>query len=244
MESMKRLHPTWPSWLAVAAVIFSFLAARSTDADGRSSLIVGAIAGGALAIAIGGRLMHPRRSAEAKRVPAWLLAAKISLFLAILGYVIASNADALGGPRVASLAWGATVLFGVLGLFPLLLIETAVAPVSRNPAYEIRRVEHAWRRGIGLGLWFAFLLLANFLASRHDARADLALGSSTRPSADTVSAVRALDKELKVLLFYPPRNEVASVLNRYFDELRAYPQTCRSSASTRRSHEMMRRRRK
>jgi len=225
MAELKRLHPVWPTWIAVAGLALLFIGERLFDGASGARVTVALVAGAALVAALIARIAE-RASAEgdAKWVKTRLAAGHALLVVAALGYGVTVWVDPTASEpmdRLHASAWALCLVALSVGAAPLILLETTIAPVAFNPTYEARRVEHAWRRGLAFGLLVPVLFLANFVVERHDLKADLALGSVTHPSDQTLKAVRDLTEDVRVILFYPKRNEVARKLERYFEPLRA-----------------------
>lgn len=221
MAQLKRLHALWPTVAALGALALLFLGERLFVGGDPARVVSAALSGLTLAAATGARwLAAARASGEARAVHRRLAVATSLLAAAALAYgaTVALSADD-GSERAVATAWAVSLIALSCGAFPLLWIEVAVAPVAFNDAYELGRVEHAWRRGWSFALLAPTLFLVNFLAERHDQRVDLALGSTATPSEQTMMAVRESTRDVRVLLFFPRRNEVAQKLMRYLEPL-------------------------
>ena len=223
MAELRRLHSAWPSWAAVVALAALFVSERLFVGASTARVIIGALAGAALLAATAARwLERARAQGDARRVRRRLAVATTLLAVSVLAYgatnLVGDGSDDDAARWVAT-GWAVSLVALSLGAFPLLWLEAAVAPVAFNDGYEVRRLDHAWRRGWSFGLLVPVLFLVNFLAERHDQTVDLALGSVTAPSEQTLTAVRETTKDVRVLLFYPRRNDVAHKLERYFEPL-------------------------
>jgi hypothetical protein len=223
MAKLKRLHPAWPSWAALVALAVLFVSERLFVGTSTTRLAVGALAGVALLAATVVRwIEQARATGEGRRVRTRLAVATTLLLSSAVAYaatLFVGEASDDHAARWVATGWAVTLIALSLGAFPLLWLEAAVAPVAFNDGYELRRVDHAWRRGWSFGLLVPVLFLINFLAERHDQKIDLALGNVASPSEQTLTAVRETTKDVRVLLFYPRRNEVAQKLERYFEPL-------------------------
>ncbi len=225
MAELKRLHPLWPS-VATAVGLAALLVGERSFSDTSTARLV-LSTGGALAvlIATGARIVLAFGAPADRRVVAGRLALTTSLVLVGVGAygvtLVVDPASSEMAARLSSSAWAAFIILLFAGGTPLVFIEAAVAPVAFNPAYEGRRIDHAWARGLSLGLLVPVLLLANFLAERHDLEKDFSLGRGASVSDQTREVVRELTNDVDVVLFFPERNEVLSIIGPYFDELAA-----------------------
>lgn len=102
---------------------------------------------------------------------------------------------------------------------PLVLLEAALSPMWRAGILEARRVREALRAGLSLGLALSFLVVASYLATRHDVQKDLAYFRAARPGSAAVAAVKRLEEPVEVVLFWPKANEVLDHVRGYFAEL-------------------------
>lgn len=223
MAQLKRLHPIWPTWAAAAGLALLFIGERLFVGDSTARIASSGLAFLALAAALAVRLKDRAAAPPAEKTVQGRLAGATGLLLSsMLAYAVTVWLDPTSSEaseRLHAAAWIVSLVALSVGAAPLILLETTIAPVAFNPSYELRRVDHAWNRGLSFGLLIPVLFLLNFLVERHDVKADLALGSVTRPSEQTTKAVRELTRDVRVVMFYPRRNEVADRLQRYFDEL-------------------------
>jgi hypothetical protein len=115
-----------------------------------------------------------------------------------------------------SALWPAVLLASAL---PALLVEFALAGMARSPLVDARRVRAAMLSGLGMAFALVFCFAIAYVASEGNLKADLSFFRTARASATTKQLVAALDQPIEVTLFYPPGNDVAEELTRYFADL-------------------------
>jgi hypothetical protein len=74
---------------------------------------------------------------------------------------------------------------------------------------------------MALALAVSALFVGNYLMSRHDKKWDLSYGQKARISEYTTRAIRDLTEPVKITLFFPRANEVAELIEPYFEAVRA-----------------------
>lgn len=100
-----------------------------------------------------------------------------------------------------------------------LLVELSYASMARAPVVDARRLGRALRAGLGISFALVFCCAIGYVAAERNLKADLSFFRTARASAATRQIVAALDQPVVVTLFYPPGNEVAEELDRYFADL-------------------------
>ena len=118
---------------------------------------------------------------------------------------------------VLAVLWPAVLCASVL---PVFLVELAFAGMVRAPVIDARRVRSAALSGIEITLALVFCFAIAYVASERNPRADLSFFRTARASNATKQLASALDKPVEITLFYPPGNEVAEELARYFADLK------------------------
>jgi len=217
----------WRTGLFLAGAVVVFFGERmfATRTGVRIGMdVVGALfVLGALALRLRDRLSGPGflRPAVDR-----LLACQGVAMLALILYALQTEAvRGAWGPAVPG--GGERDLYGVAlgvlwplllvaGATPLALLDHATGPMRRAGALELRRTREALRAGLSVGLAVSFLFVGNFLATRHDASADLAYFRAARPGSATVQAVKRLEEPLDVVLFFPKANDVLEHVRDYF----------------------------
>jgi len=135
----------------------------------------------------------------------------------------------LGERTLAILAPAALLLaivalgFGERTAFVLRSVDARDASRSAgSPADDAsvrRRVRDAMLRGLALGLAVVFVVSLDVAARARDVRVDLSFLRVTEPSETSRRLVRALEDDVRVMLFYPEGHEVAGRVRPYFDAL-------------------------
>jgi hypothetical protein len=112
--------------------------------------------------------------------------------------------------------WPALMLTSLVGT---LMVELSLAGMARAPVIDARRVRAAMMSGIGCAMALVFCFAITYVGTERNRKADLSFFRTARASQATKQLVAALDHPIEVTLFYPPANEVAEELTRYFDDL-------------------------
>lgn len=107
---------------------------------------------------------------------------------------------------IASLAFGERTAF-------------VLRSVDARDASVHRRVRDSILRGLALGLAVVFVVSVDVAARARDVRVDLSFLRVTEPSETSRRLVRAIEDDVRVVLFYPEAHEVASRVRPYFDAL-------------------------
>lgn len=214
-DTPRRIHPLWPTILLLAGLVLLFVGERIL-AGSPARLSVSGLGGILIGAAVVGRALglnadDNRRGPRRRLFWATVITATAAGFYALIPGAFASDEHA----RIQSVLWGVWPALLVCGAAPLIAIEIAVWPVAFNPAYEARRVDNAFQRGLGLGLLVSVLFYGNFLAERHNTNWDVSYGHTMVPSMETKRAVRDLSKDIKVHLFFPRTNGVADRAEQY-----------------------------
>lgn len=219
-----RIHPIWPTWLTVAALVFAFFGERVYAGGDTVRTALAVLAAAGLAVAVVVRLNALLAATADQRPVLRVLAFStvgVAAALALYALIpLAFSGEGTSAERVRAVLWAIWPIVLAASLLPLLAVEAAVAPVAFNERYEQARVRSAALRALALGLFTAVLFLGNFLASRHDTKWELSAGHSAVAGEDTRRAIRDLSKPVKVVLFFPRGNEVAESMERYLEPLK------------------------
>ncbi|MBX3271130.1 MAG: hypothetical protein KF729_12765 [Sandaracinaceae bacterium] len=127
-----------------------------------------------------------------------------------------SGAERMRG--VLGVLWPATLVVSLAALFAM---EMAYRVMPVEEAIELRRVSAAAGTGLSIALSLVFVASMSYVATERDVTRDLSYFKTTRPGEQTLRMVERLDEPMRVVLFYPPVNEVLERLRPYFDELDA-----------------------
>ena len=164
----------------------------------------------------------------AQKVETGLLAAYFGVALSLGLYALSTDwglalmghegeaAEHSGG--IFAVLWPAIL---VVSATALLFMEMAYRRMPVREAVELRRVRSAAFDGLSIALSLVFVASINFVAEQRDVKKDLSYFKTTHPSEMTLNMVESLGEPIKVVLFYPPVNEVLDQVKPYFEELDA-----------------------
>lgn len=219
----KRIHAFWPTGLVLGSLAVLFTGERILGGDPTMRTGLAVAAAVMVAVALGKRAQEMSGASEDKKdVRRLLLLCTAGTALGLVLYALiplAFSDDA--GKTARAILWVLSPIAVACSVFPMVTVELAVQSVAFIDRYEQRRVRHASERGVALGLALSALFVGNYLMDRHDAKWDLSYGQKARMSEQTSRAIRDLTEPVKITLFFPRANEVAEVLEPYFDSVRA-----------------------
>ncbi|HKQ68113.1 MAG TPA: Gldg family protein [Polyangiaceae bacterium] len=121
--------------------------------------------------------------------------------------------------KFEAIATIAFVAFVVLSALPIFFAERALAPMRRAENIEGRRVLSAWAAGLTLGLALVYGALFTYAAGELEWKADYSFFRTSRPSESTKNIVKGLEDQVKVVLFFPPLNDVGREVASYMKDL-------------------------
>jgi hypothetical protein len=221
---MVRIHRVWPSVAALVALVAIYAGERIFSAFSGLRMGFAVVGGALLALALFQRVReHGAASEDKKPVSRALLlwtggVAGSMVLYALIPLVFQGEGST--PERMRAVLWALWPVVLAVSAGPLGGIELAVAPVAFVERYELRRVLRAQSRGLALGLLLSSLVLANFLAKRHEVKKDFASTGRVMPGPVTQQIVAETTDPLRVVLFFPSTNEVLEVLQDYFDALK------------------------
>ncbi|MCB9598745.1 MAG: Gldg family protein [Sandaracinus sp.] len=123
------------------------------------------------------------------------------------------------GERILGLAAPAALLLAGLATAFGERVAFVLRSVDAHDASVNARVRDAIYRGLSLGLALVFVVSLDVAARARDVRVDLSFLRVTEPSETSQRLVRALDGDVRAVLFYPEGHEVAARVRPYFDTL-------------------------
>ncbi len=106
-------------------------------------------------------------------------------------------------------------------LMPTLLVEISYAGMVRAPKLELPRIQEATFAGLGLACVLTFAFATQYTTTLRDVRKDFSYFRMARPGDASKRIVESLSEELTASIFYPPGNDVAAMVENYFEELKA-----------------------
>ncbi len=228
-----RAAPAWLTWLLVAGltavyagerILAGVVPARVALSGGGALIVFGAVAWRFLS--------WKRASAEARPTEKLFLMAYAGCALSLVGFFLAGDgADWLGIDFTEPVSesrfqTAATVLACIVlaaSLLPALAAQWAVGLGHRSdgPAGVVDRlrISELAATGLTVGLAGPMLLLAGYVASERDKMLDLGYFRTASPGTAAVQIVESMGGSLRVLLFFPPSNEVKDQVVAYFRTL-------------------------
>ena len=220
-----RIHPLWPSWVVLAALVLLFVGERIFAASTTTRLVFAALAAtmliAAVAVRAGGwsTQQDPGRKPVLRTVMLSTagVAAAIGLY-ALIPTVFTGDDSA--SERFRGVLWALWPILLAMSGFVLVSVESAVAPVAYIDRYEHAQIRRSTHRGLSLALFLAVLFVGNYLVIRHDHKFELDAGHSATAGTQTRQIVRDLTKKVKVVVFYARANDVAPRVEGYFEPLK------------------------
>jgi hypothetical protein len=222
-------HRALPSILFAVGLVFIWLGERVIDA-GKASTVMTVLG---LALTVGAtvwRLVEMKRArAHARPAEQWLALLSGMALLALFFYFLNSSLSfqltgrtlEQSSPRlsgVVSTLWPALLLAGIL---PMLFGELSLHSMVRAPVLDLGRVRSAMLSALGLSFALVFCFAISYVASERDKKLDLAYFRTAKAGEATRKLVQALDKPIRISLFFPPANDVGEEVRSYFGDLTA-----------------------
>jgi hypothetical protein len=225
--AMTSRHKTLPSILFGVGLVAVWLGERVIDV-GKASVVV-TVLGLALVLgSLGWRLVEMKRAPKdaqaAEQWLAWLcglgaLALAFYFLDSSLTFQLTGKTFEQGWPRLSGIVavlWPALLVSSVL---PMLFGELSLATMKRAPVVDLGRVKAAMLSALGLSFALVLCFAVGYVSSERDVKIDLAYFRTAKAGEATRKLVQALDKPVKVALFFPPANEVREEVDSYFGDL-------------------------
>jgi gliding motility-associatede transport system auxiliary component len=140
-----------------------------------------------------------------------------------LGLADPTTKGAVHAHTALTVAW---VIVLVISLLPMVLVEASlgVRRMHRGGALdeagvELFRVRELILSGVTMALAASFLMVTCNVAAERNIRRDVSYFKTSAPGESTVNIVKNTPGSIKVLLFFPPVNEVGDEVRGYFDDL-------------------------
>jgi len=118
----------------------------------------------------------------------------------------------------------------VVSLIPMFMIEISLGTALRNgldldsgsdEGIEYMRVRDVGLSGLTVGLALALLMVTCNVANDRNIQRDVSYFKTSSPGDSTKKIVAGQTENIKVLMFFPPSNEVAAQVRDYFSALSA-----------------------
>lgn len=108
-----------------------------------------------------------------------------------------------------------------VSILPSIFGEIARRTMDRAERIESRRVIAAVVSGVAISLAATYGALFTYVSGKFDVFADFSYFRVAAPSDSTVRMLESMEEPMRVLVFFPPSNEVGMKVNRYLEDLRA-----------------------
>ncbi|MFH0902498.1 MAG: Gldg family protein [Pseudomonadota bacterium] len=233
--AMRRGAPSWLTLAFAAALVALFLGERLLSTIPTFRLLF-SLTGAAVLLATFVWRLTAWLAAEGKRrrVERILLLGQLGCAVALLVYFVSSEEgmrwSGLDGaspdgtesrwPTIAGVLWP-ILLFA--SLLPLLLAQWAhgaARHLRAGPAHvEAFRVAESAASGLTISMAASALFLFAYVTAELDAKVDASYFRTSMPGSAITNMVKAMDKKLRVLLFFPAINDVRDEAASYFGEL-------------------------
>lgn len=142
-----------------------------------------------------------------------------------LGHFHLSEKGAVKFETAVTIAWS---IIMAVSLIPMAMIEASLGTALRSridvqaggdEGIEYMRVRDVGWSGVTVGLAAALLMVTCNVANERNIQRDLSYFKTSSPGASTTKILAAQSEPVKVLLFFPPANEVANQVRDYFSAL-------------------------
>ena len=226
-----RIHKLWPSWVLFVGLVVLFAGERVFDGDPSVRPIFAGLGAVLIAVALIVRVLEWASAGHAEAAIADRRPVLMTIVLCTAGVGVAMvlysliplvfDGDDSASERIRGVLWAIWPITLAASGFPLLFLETAVAPVAYIDRYERAQIRRATTRGLALALFLAILFVGNYLANRHDKKLELSEATAVQAGDQTRKFIRELTKDVRVVLFFPKSNDVGERVAQYFEPLEA-----------------------
>jgi len=230
-----RPPPPWLTWVVVVALVAVYVGERIVPNVALARIVLSG--GGALVVLLATlwRFVAWRRSSgEPRRAERLFLLAYAGCLLSLIGFFLAGDgADWLGidfadNERAQRFETVAVVLACILlaaSLLPAIAAQWATPSGARldaaTAAVDRQRSTQLAAAGLSIALAAAFLFVTGYVASARDRSVDVGYFKTASPGTAARQIVESMGNPLRVLLFFPPVNEVKDQVLGYFRSLDA-----------------------
>jgi gliding motility-associatede transport system auxiliary component len=234
--AMRTASPWWASLTFGIGLLFMFTGERLFGhSPGVRMVMTGAGLVGVLGVT-GLRAFTAVATTGARRnVERALLYCQLLVLFGLLLYALSTNWGLshfhLSEKGADKLETSLRVLYAIVmivGLVPMFMIETSLGIALRtaieiqggnDEGIEYMRVRDVGLSGLSIGLALAFVMVTCNVANDRNIQRDVSYFKTSSPGDSTIKIVQAQTEQVKVLLFFPPSNEVGSQVRDYFSAL-------------------------
>lgn len=234
--AMRTASPWWASLVFASGLLFLFVGERIFGfMPGTRTVLTGI--GVALVVGVTGlRAYTTIASSGARRaVERSLLLCQLGVLLALVIYALTTNwglahfsFDEKGAEKFTTALTVIWTIVMVCSLLPIAMIEASLGISLRDTidpgtpsdeGLEYLRVRDVGWSGLSVGLAMAFLMVTCNVANERNLQKDVSYFKTSSPGESTRAIVAAQTEPVKVLLFFPPTNEVEAQVRDYFEAL-------------------------
>jgi hypothetical protein len=234
LPAFRRQAPAWLTWLLVGGLVTVYVGERIFGELTPARIVFSSVGGLLVLGAVVWRLISLRAATgDARYVERLFFFAYVGCLLSLIGFLLAGDgADWIGldidEPRSAArFETAATVLAAVLlaiSLLPALAAQWAQGagrPHGERETSAVDRLRFGQLAAAGLtvGMAASFLMLTGWIATRRDKTLDMSYFRTSSPGGAVSQIVESRGTPLRVLLFFPPANEVKDQVLAYFRAL-------------------------
>jgi hypothetical protein len=222
----------WLTWLVVCGLIAVFVGERMVPGILPARFVFSG--GGTLAVlaALVWRAMAVRRSSgDAQKIERLFLLTYAGCAVSLVLFFLAGDAldwvgvdldDADSAARFETITVVLACIILAASLLPAIAAQLALPAVRDDAAtasVDRMRITQLALGGLAVGLAGSFLFLTGYVASQRDSTLDLSYFRTASPGTAAQQIVESLGSPLRVVLFFPPANEVKDQLLGYFRAL-------------------------
>lgn len=236
--AMRTASPWWASLTFGAGLLFVFLGERLFGHNPSARMV---LTGAGLVAVLGItalRLFTTVSTVGARRrVERTLLLCQVGVLVALGLYALTTKWGLghfhLSEKGVAKFETALTVVWSiamVVSVIPMAMIEASLGTALRtridlkaggDEGIEYMRVRDVGWSGVTVGLALALLMVTCNVASERNIQRDVSYFKTSSPGSSTAKILAAQSDSVRVLLFFPPANEVAAQVRDYFSALAA-----------------------
>jgi hypothetical protein len=233
---MRTASPWWASLLFGVGLLFMFVGERLFGHLPGTRMVITGL-GLLLVLGITGLRAYTTMSTEGSRrnVERTLLYCQLGVVVSLVIYAFTTKWGLghfhFSDKGTEKFETALTVLWGivmVVSLIPMFMIEGSLGLALRteldlksgtDEGIEYMRVRDIGLSGLSVGLALALLMVTCNVANDRNIERDVSYFKTSSPGDSTKKIVAAQQDPIKVLLFFPPSNEVANQVRDYFSSL-------------------------
>ncbi len=234
--AMRTASPWWASLAFGVGLLFMFAGERLFGYSPGVRLVLTGL-GVVVVLGITGLRAYTTvaTSGARRNVERALLLCQLGVLFGLLLYMFSTSWGVghfhLSDKGTAKFGTAMTVLWAVVvavSLVPMFMIEMSLGTALRttvdlgsasDEGIEYMRVRDVGWSGLSIGLAMAFLMVTCNVANDRNLQKDVSYFKTSSPGDSTKAIVAAQTDPVRVLLFFPPANEVANQARDYFSAL-------------------------